>query len=148
MYVLFLPAGQHHDRRVNQRHYGGGGSGEFSMLPSPMQLFSTSSAVTTVQVEHPPPDIPGNWDPVGNSGNWEGQGQQHQIGVPEESLLRPQMATFTKTTSAKRISTSSFKREEDSRAVATAYDSIVSLPKLNVAVEEGEDIKVVHFGVV
>merc|ERR1712061_348457 len=102
------------------------------MLPSPMQLFSTSSAVTTVQVEHPPPPSdrdPGNWDPVANSGNWEGQGQ-HQIGVPEESLLRPQMATFTKTTSAKRISTSSFKRE-DGGPRAAAFDSIVSLPRLN-----------------
>ena len=94
------------------------------MLPSPMQLFSTSSAVTTVHVEHPaPPD----WEPL-NPSNWEGQGQQ--IGIPEEvstliskllfltssccvflqpSLRRPQTATFTKTTSAKRISTSSFK---------------------------------------
>ena len=44
-----------------------------------------------------------------------------------------------------------FQREENPRAMtarATAYDSIVSLPKLNVNVEEGEEIKVVHFGVV
>ena len=44
-----------------------------------------------------------------------------------------------------------FQREDNPRAMtarATAYDSIVSLPKLNVNVEEGEEIKVVHFGVV
>ena len=57
--------------------------GEFSMLPSPMQLFSTSSAVTTVHVEHPAPSDRelGNWEPL-NPSNWEGQGQQ--IGIPEE----------------------------------------------------------------
>jgi len=147
-------AGQHGRGREmgshSQRYYDGE-TGEFSMLPSPMQLFSTSSAVTTVHVEHPPPsdrDL-GNWEPL-NPSNWEEQGQQ--IGIPEEpSLLRPQEATYAKTTSAKRISTSSFKREENPRAMtarATAYDSIVSLPKLNVNVEEGEEIKVVHFGVV
>ena len=127
-----------------QRYYDGE-TGEFSMLPSPMQLFSTSSAVTTVHVEHPPPSDrdPGNWEPLDPS-NWEGQGQQ--IGIPEEvrngersssitwpsmyksysfatfvrlffqpSLMRPQTATFTKTTSAKRISTSSFKVKEGER---------------------------------
>ena len=48
-----------------------------------MQLFSTSSAVTTVHVEHPPPsdrDL-GNWEPL-NPSNWEEPGQQ--IGIPEE----------------------------------------------------------------
>lgn len=84
-------------------------SRSFQMLPSPMQLFSS---VTTVQVEHPPPEAH-----IEHQEEEDGRGEQpkhveqHPGGVahPPSSLMHPKEAIYTRTTSAKKISTNEFK---------------------------------------
>ena len=88
------------------------------MLPSPMQLFSS---VTTVQVEHPPPPPPPpealleHEEAAALEQQQQQQEQQQQRHHPETitprpaNLMHPKEAIYTRTTSAKKISTNEFK---------------------------------------
>ena len=102
----------------------------FPMLPSPMQLFSS---VTTVQVEHSPSSAAAAAGPLppADSGLLEHdeierspplqQRQQTQQGQAEHfgpvavpgvlprNLMHPKEAVYTRTTSAKKISTNEFR---------------------------------------
>jgi hypothetical protein len=59
----------------------------------------------------------------------------------QPSLLQPRSATFTKTTSAKRISTNKFHQP-----ATNIFEKATQ--NFNVNVDDCEDIKVVHFGLV